>query len=72
MKGKVTITVEKDNHAFLVAAGVNVSAIADAAYAKEAQRLRAERWKEENRASMAEYAAYIEKNGSFADENRTW
>jgi len=72
MRGKVSITVEKDNYRYLVEAGVNVSALADEAYAKEAKRIRAERWKEENRESMAEYAAYIEKHGSFADQNRNW
>lgn len=72
MKGKVSINVEKDNYDFLVKSGVNVSALADAAYTQEAQRIRAEQWKAESKASMSEYSAYIEKHGSFADANRNW
>ncbi|KGT87424.1 type II toxin-antitoxin system CcdA family antitoxin [Pantoea sp. JGM49] len=72
MRGKVSITVEKDNYKYLVDSGVNVSALADAAYAKEAKRIKGERWKEENREGMEELAAFNQKFGSFADENRKW
>jgi len=72
MKGRVTITVDKDQYDYLITSGVNCSALADEAFGREAKRLKAERWKEESRASMAEYAEYVKKHGSFADQNRSW
>lgn len=72
MRGKFSISVEKDNYKYLVESGVNVSAVADAACAKEAKRNEGERWKEENREGIEELAAFKQNFCSFADENRKW
>lgn len=72
MKGRVTITVDKDQYDYLIQAGVNCSGLADEVFTKEAKRIKAERWKEENRKSMTEFSEYIEKHGSFADKHRSW
>ncbi|MBH3293429.1 type II toxin-antitoxin system antitoxin CcdA [Serratia marcescens] len=72
MKHRVCVTVDKDNYQLLNAAGVNISGLVNEAIAKEARRLKAERWKAENRAGMEEVAAFISQHGSFADENRNW
>ncbi|PIF22281.1 MULTISPECIES: type II toxin-antitoxin system CcdA family antitoxin [Pantoea] len=70
MKGRVTITVDKDQYDFLIQAGVNCSGLADEVFTKEAKRIKAERWKEENRAGMAEVAAFIEEHGSLNEMYR--
>ncbi|QGY33074.1 type II toxin-antitoxin system antitoxin CcdA [Pantoea cypripedii] len=72
MKHRVNVTVDKDNYQILSAAGVNISGLVNDVIGKEARRIKAEQWKEDNREGMEEVARFIALNGSFADENRDW
>jgi len=72
MKHRVSVTVDKENYLVLNAAGVNISGLVNDVIGKEARRIKAEEWKEQNREGMEEVASFIAKNGSFADENRNW
>ncbi|MDF7660720.1 type II toxin-antitoxin system antitoxin CcdA [Erwiniaceae bacterium L1_54_6] len=72
MKHRVNVTVDKDNYQILSAAGVNISGLVNDVIGKEARRIKAEQWKEDNREGMEEVAKFIAQNGSFADENRDW
>ncbi|MDE8742529.1 type II toxin-antitoxin system antitoxin CcdA [Pectobacterium polaris] len=72
MKHRVSVTVDKDNYQVLSAAGVNISGLVNDAIGKEARRIKAEKWKKENREGMEEVTRFIAQHGSFADENRNW
>ncbi|CAI0801950.1 plasmid maintenance protein CcdA [Serratia rubidaea] len=72
MKQRITVTIDSDNYRVLKEADVNISGLVNRAMQNEARRLRAERWRAENREGMDEVARFIEMNGSFADENRDW
>lgn len=72
MKHRVSVTVDLDNYQLLNAAGVNISGLVNEAIGKEARRIKAEQWKIDNREGMEEVALFVERNGSFADENRDW
>ncbi|MFE8117594.1 type II toxin-antitoxin system antitoxin CcdA [Brenneria goodwinii] len=72
MKHRVSVTVDKDNYQVLSAAGVNISGLVNDVIGKEARRIKAEKWKKENREGMEEVARFIAQNGSFSDENRNW
>ncbi|OKO99589.1 type II toxin-antitoxin system antitoxin CcdA [Xenorhabdus eapokensis] len=72
MKHRVNVTVDKENYLILSSAGINISGFVNETMAKEAQRIKAENWKENNRKGMEEVAQFIEQYGSFADENRNW
>ncbi|MEH0874780.1 type II toxin-antitoxin system antitoxin CcdA [Pectobacterium cacticida] len=72
MKHRVSVTVDKDNYQVLSAAGINISSLVNDAIGKEARRIKAEAWKNENREGMEEVARFIAQHGSFADENRNW
>ncbi|MFP1853665.1 type II toxin-antitoxin system CcdA family antitoxin [Lonsdalea quercina] len=49
MKHRVSVTVDKDNYQVLSAAGVNISGLVNDTIGKEALRIKAEKWKKENR-----------------------
>ncbi|WP_391528525.1 type II toxin-antitoxin system antitoxin CcdA [Photorhabdus akhurstii] len=72
MKHRINITVDKENYLILSSAGVNISGFINEIITREAQRIKAESWKEDNREGMEEVAQFIEQYGSFADENRNW
>ncbi|MBS9431622.1 MULTISPECIES: type II toxin-antitoxin system antitoxin CcdA [Photorhabdus] len=72
MKHRVNVTVDKENYLTLSSAGVNISGFVNEVMTREAQRIKAESWKADNRKGMEEVAQFIEQYGSFADENRNW
>ncbi|ENA3987824.1 type II toxin-antitoxin system antitoxin CcdA, partial [Escherichia coli] len=54
MKRRITVTVDSDSYQLLKAYDVNISGLVSTIMQNEARRLRAERWKAENREGMAE------------------
>ncbi len=72
MKHRVSITVDKENYQVLSSAGINISGLVNEAIRKEAQKIKVEQWKADNREGMEEVANFIALHGSFADENRNW
>jgi len=72
MKYRTNVTIDKEAFEVFSSAGLNLSGMVNEMVLKEAKRIKAERWKEESRASMVEFTDYIEKHGSFADKNRSW
>ncbi len=63
MRAKVNLTIEKSVTEEARHLKLNMSRIAEEAIARAAKEERHRRWKEENRAAIDEYNAYIEKNG---------
>ncbi|MEI7125978.1 type II toxin-antitoxin system antitoxin CcdA [Pectobacterium versatile] len=72
MKSRTSIAVDKDDYQIQSAAGVNISGLVNDAIGKEANRIKTEVCKKENREGMENVARFIAKHGSFADENRNW
>ncbi|AXG44534.1 MULTISPECIES: type II toxin-antitoxin system antitoxin CcdA [Photorhabdus] len=72
MKHRVNVTFDKENYLILNSAGVNISGFVNKVMTREAQRIKAESWKADNRKGLEEIAQFIEQYGSFADENRNW
>ncbi|EJD6048621.1 MULTISPECIES: type II toxin-antitoxin system antitoxin CcdA [Providencia] len=72
MKHRISVTVDKENYQLLSSSGINISGIVNDAMRKEANKLKRERWKADNREGMEEVANFIAQYGSFADENRNW
>ncbi|MGW1372562.1 type II toxin-antitoxin system antitoxin CcdA [Providencia hangzhouensis] len=72
MKHRISVTVDQENYQLLSTSGINISGIVNDAMRKEADKLKRERWKADNREGMEEVANFIAQYGSFADENRNW
>ncbi|MBS9424817.1 type II toxin-antitoxin system antitoxin CcdA [Photorhabdus caribbeanensis] len=72
MKHRVNVTVDKENYLLLSSDSVNISGFVNEVMTREAQRIKTESWKADNRKGMEEVAQFIEQYGSFADENRNW
>jgi len=72
MKHRISVTVDKDNYQLLSSAGRNISGLVNDAIRKEASKIKAAKWKADNREGMEEVANFIAQHGSFADENRNW
>jgi antitoxin CcdA len=53
-------------------AGVNLSATLERALAAELTELKRQRWREENRESIAAYNEYVEEQGTFSDDVRSF
>jgi antitoxin CcdA len=53
-------------------AGLNLSGVLEEALNARLREGRVARWKEENRAAIDEFNAYIEKYGCFGDEYRSF
>lgn len=53
-------------------AGLNLSGVLEEALDARLREGRVARWKEENRAAIDEFNAYIEKYGCFGDEYRSF
>lgn len=62
-KQRTNITLNAANLAAARELGLNVSAISDAAIAAAVKAARADRWRKENAAAIAERRAWIETNG---------
>ncbi|AOR63761.1 type II toxin-antitoxin system antitoxin CcdA [Pectobacterium wasabiae] len=72
MKHLISKAVDKDDSQIPNAAEIPISDLVNDVIDKEAQRIKAEEWKKENREGMEDVARFIAKNGSFSDENRHW
>jgi antitoxin CcdA len=53
-------------------AGVNLSATLERALTQELAGMRRARWLEENREAIAAYNEYVDANGAFSDEIRSF
>lgn len=53
-------------------AGVNLSAVLDRALEEEVAEARRRSWREENRAAIAAYNEFVDQNGNFADDVRSF
>ncbi|MCU1793095.1 type II toxin-antitoxin system antitoxin CcdA [Pectobacterium polaris] len=72
MKRRISIAVNKDDNLILNAAEINISGLVNDVIGEEANRIKTEVWKKENREGMEDVAQFIAQNSSFADENRNW
>lgn len=72
MKHRVSVIVDKDNYQVLSAVCANISGPVHDVIGKEASRIKAEEWTQENHEGMEEIARFTTLHGSFADENRNW
>ncbi|GKW03811.1 type II toxin-antitoxin system antitoxin CcdA [Pectobacterium carotovorum] len=72
MKHRISIAVDKDDNQSPNSAGIPISGLVNDVIGKEANRIKTEVWKKENREGMEDVAKFIAKNSSFADENRNW
>ena len=67
-KIKVNLTIDKAHVAEARDLGINMSAVAGEAIAEALKAERQRRWKEENRAAIEAYNAWVEENGvPFSD-----
>lgn len=53
-------------------AGVNLSATLERALTEELAASRGKKWREENREAIRAYNEHVEKNGTFADDMRSF
>lgn len=51
---------------------INLSAMLENALKEELAKKQAEQWKAENRAAIQSYNEFVEENGCFSDEYRTF
>ncbi|RUR88843.1 type II toxin-antitoxin system antitoxin CcdA [Pectobacterium polaris] len=72
MKRRISISVDKNDNQIPNAAEINISGLVNDVIGEEANRIKTEVWKKENRKGMEDVAQFIAQNGSFADENRNW
>jgi antitoxin CcdA len=63
MRTKVNLSLDEAVTREARALGVNMSRVAEAAIADAARRARNRRWREENRATLEDYAREIEAGG---------
>lgn len=68
----VSLTINGDLMTKARAEGINASSVAERAIAAELTERRRERLREELRRDAANYDAYVEKHGSFADHLREY
>ncbi|ASY82387.1 hypothetical protein BJK05_21355 [Pectobacterium polaris] len=72
MKRRISIAVDKNDNQIPNATGIPISGLVNDVIGEEANRIKTEVWKKENREGMEDVAQFIAQNGSFADENRNW
>jgi post-segregation antitoxin (ccd killing protein) len=65
-KQTVSLTINSDLMARVKAVGINASRVAEEALAKELERRRAEALREELKADVGAFEAFVAKHGSFA------
>jgi antitoxin CcdA len=70
MRQKVNLTIDRAVAEEARALGLNMSRLAEAAIATAARAERNRRWREENRAAIEAYNAFIEKHGVPFSEYR--
>ncbi|MEQ9969972.1 type II toxin-antitoxin system antitoxin CcdA [Pectobacterium carotovorum] len=72
MKHRISIAVDKADNQIPNAAVIPISGLVNDVIGKEANRIKTEMRKKENREGMEDVAQFIAQDGSFADENRNW
>jgi len=72
MKYRTNVTIDKEAYEIFSSAGLNLSKMVNELVTTEARRIRAERWKEENRESMRAFSDFVGEEGSLSDMFRNW
>ncbi|MDK2633925.1 type II toxin-antitoxin system CcdA family antitoxin [Pantoea stewartii subsp. indologenes] len=72
MKYRTNVTIDKEAYEIFSSAGLNLSKMVNELVTTEARRIRAERWKEENRESMKAFSDFVGEKGSLSDMYRNW
>lgn len=52
--------------------GINLSAILEHSLIEQVKKSKSEKWREENRDSIAAYNEHVDKNGTFSDDMRSF
>ena len=71
-KRATNVSVRSDLLAAAREAGVNLSAALESALIEQLAQLKREKWRQENRDSIAAYNEHIEKHGAFSDDVRSF
>jgi antitoxin CcdA len=71
-KRATNVSIRSDLLAAAREAGVNLSATLERALTAELAELKRQRWREENRQSIAAYNEYVEEHGTFSDNIRSF
>ena len=71
-KRATNVSVRSDLLAAAREAGLNLSATLERALTEELAGVRRKQWREENREAIAAYNEYIEENGTFSDDVRSF
>ena len=71
-KRPTNVSVRRDLLAAAREAGINLSAALESALIEQLAQLRRQKWREENRDSIAAYNEYIENHGAFSEDVRSF
>lgn len=71
-KRATNVSVRRDLLAAAREAGVNLSAALESALIERLAQLKREKWREENRDSIAAYNEHIENHGAFSEDVRSF
>ncbi len=71
-KRATNVSVRRDLLAAAREAGVNLSAALESALIEQLAQLKRQKWREENRDSIAAYNEYIENHGAFSEDVRSF
>lgn len=52
--------------------GINLSAALEQALIEQVKQKQSEKWRAENRDSIAAYNEYVDRNGTFSDDTRSF
>lgn len=72
IKRPVSLSINSDLLDQIKALNVNLSAMAEAAFADYLTQVRRQKWLEENAQGMADFNAFIDENGVFSDGLRSF
>jgi antitoxin CcdA len=71
-KRPVSLSINSDLLDQVKALNVNLSAMAEAAFADHLLQVRRQKWLEENAQAMADLNAFVDQNGVFSDGLRSF
>lgn len=71
-KKATNLSINSDLLAKTRALNINLSSTLEQALSRELAQIEASKWAQENKAAIAAYNAFVEENGCFADEFRTF
>jgi antitoxin CcdA len=72
IKKPVSLSINSDLLEQIKALNVNLSAMAEAAFADHLVRAKREKWLQANTQAMADYNAFVDKHGVFSDGLRSF